>query len=370
MIKRLMIIVVSIILIGALVVPIINSSTHEIEKTDTNLWTYDDYKVLPNIESATGAIEKITVGETTYYHANNLGEATLTGADGHTETITVSKAKLDVYLALGQSNNSYVNAVPSEASPVPQPGTTYYYGTETTLIHSRSEDLTAGNFEDVIGSEGTPKIGDKVPSFGATYYKLTGVKTYYIDAAWMGSSIAWWQDLNSVVWTSAVTVVETAMSKIPTEYYDVTVRGYTWIQGERDASNAVDVYIQCFDTMNQRILNGDLGANVNHCFMSKVRQANAPNPSIAQIQIADSNSTVTLCTSIADTFTVANGLMASDDLHYTQKGNNIIGTKLAESCAAYYYTKEIENLKLMSVLPPVMLIGVLLIGVDLIRRRD
>ena len=371
MIEKILVCFVALVLIGGVLVPIIDDSDSEIQKQDPNIWSYDDYKINGSVESVSGAIELVTVGSQTYLHANDLGDATLTFANGDTQQVTVQKAKLDVYVALGQSNNSFVNSVPTEASPVPLPGTTYYYGTEDDLIMGKSADLSIGDFQDVVDSSGDLKIGDKVPAFGAKYYDLTGVKTYYIDGAWPGSSVAWWQDTTSVVWTSAVSIVSYAMSKIPEEYYDVTVRGYTWIQGERDADNAVDVYIECFDTMNGRILNGDLGIDLDHCFMSKVRAANAPNPSIAQIQIAESNSTVTMCTTVADTFTVANGLMGSDDLHYSQKGNNIIGVDFAKSCAEYYYTVEIESLQLLNVIPVVVILSlVVAVAVTILRSRE
>lgn len=58
------------------------------------------------------------------------------------------------------------------------------------------------------------------------------------------------------------------------------------------------------------------------------------NAVTAQKELAQSLADVYLATDIADTFTVANGKMVSDDLHYSQLGDNDIGVAFAD----YYYS--------------------------------
>ena len=87
--------------------------------------------------------------------------------------------------------------------------------------------------------------------------------------------------------------------------------------------------------MHNAILNGGLGHTFQGGFISIVRDANGGNAAIAQRELCEEISTIHLGTDIASSFTVADGMMGSDDLHYSQKGNNAIGAALGDSVGNY-----------------------------------
>lgn len=358
-VKNLIAILIVVLIVGGVTVPMVNDFYQTDEQYTDDGWHYDDYKVIDDVESVSGVLETKTFSGVTYVHAKNVGSGTITYSDASTEDVTVSKANLDVIVALGQSNNAYVN-YDSATAICPEIGTAYYYGTTSKLATGVDYETTL-TIHPMVNTPGTSVIGDKAPAFCKEYYEHSYHKVYYIDGAWSGSSITQWQP-DEGMYNAAATTIETAMSVIDTSLFNVETKGYTWIQGESDTDLTVSEYYDYFVTMHDSILDGGLGIELDHCFISKVKDTYA-NPSTAQIQLAKNLDTVTMSTKIADTFTVDNGLMGDDGVHYTQSGDNLIGTAFGESLSEYYYPtdSEIESQNLIFAAVPLMVLVALVV---------
>lgn len=362
MIKKLLSIVIITIIVAGVSIPIINGTYIDYSQYSDNGWYYDDYKEIDNVESVSGSLETVTFSGTTYIHADSVGDGTITYTDGTTETVTVEKANLDVFVALGQSNNAYVNYDAATAI-CPDIGTAYYYGT-TSKLTTGTDYESVFTIHPMVNTPGTSVIGDKAPAFCKEYYDHSNHKVYYIDGAWSGSSILQWQP-DAGMYNAAAATVENAMSVVDTSLFNVSIKGYTWIQGESDEDMTADEYYDYFVIMHDAILAGGLSIDLDHCFISKVREI-YEGPAEAQILLASNLDTVTLSTEIVDTFTVANGLMGSDDVHYSQAGDNLVGAALGDSATFYYYPWTYEDTPYSSfvvVVPVILIVALLAISI-------
>lgn len=360
-------VILTIILLGALIMPLLNTYTPE--KTPIG-WTYDDYQVADNVESATGALEIVEVDGTKYLHASDVGNGQINYLNGNTETITVSKAPLDLVFMYGQSNATYRNADPEEASPLPKLGTAYYYGLSDRSGPTAAENNTGMNLDDcnfwtMLDNNGDCRIGDKAPSFSAEYTKITGHKIYWVCGAVGNKGISQFQPPNGFMWTYGKSVLDNAIELVDTDKFNLEVTYYLWIQGEANATSPINQYKSLFLNMHNAMINGDMGYKFKGCFISIVREQNGENPAIAQRELCNEYPTIHLGADIAKTFTVQNGLMGSDDLHYSQAGNNLIGETMGTHVGDYVRgpTNNSSNqfyYDLLSLIPLFFIIGLIL----------
>lgn len=341
--------------------------------TDENritYWQYDDYIDGSNVSTVTGALEIVTLDSKKFVHANGIGNATITYNSGVVESVTVNKAVLDLYMFYGQSNAAYTQPDPSKSEPIPKLGTSYYFGFSNNPIHTKNDLSVLGNCKmwSITKDDGTARIGDKYAPFGATYYEKTGHKTYFVCCASGGESIDAFQPPSGEMWIYAQTILASAYNAVDLTKYTVNVMSYIWVQGEQNKNTPVVDYIDYFMTMHDAIMGGNLGLDFKNCVISLPRSANATNPVIAQKEIANDCATVFTGCTVSDSFTVANGLMNADDMHYSPRGNNIIGVQLADYCADMYYSTPYTATErsLINVIPLILIIGLVIITIGVI----
>ena len=314
---------VAAVIVVIIAIPLVSMTTSD----DPSDWEYDEYRIIDDAVSASGALEIVTVGGQSYVHASGLGAGTITRSDGSEEDIRVGKAHLDVCLMLGQSNAAYANYNLAEA-PAPAPGTAYYYGHES----GKYSEITFASctIHSMTSADGTATTGDKAPSFAKKYYETTGHRVYFVCGAINGKSITTFDPDDGMTWRYAAEVVDYAIKALDESHYTYNSIAYMWIQGEADAGMSIEEYKSRFLEMNNAIMNGGLaGVAFHHAFISKVRTIASGN---AQIQLAEEHpDIITMATTISSTFTIDNGLMGSDGVHYTQSGDNLIGEALGES---------------------------------------
>ena len=342
---------ISIILLAVVIVPAIQGFN-----TSPGIdgdYQYDDYIEAPDAISANGAMELTTINSTKYLHCIGLGNATVTYSDDHTENYSVGKAKLDVFLLMGQSNAAYFIYDPATATPSPAMGTAYYYGDENGPIFygqpsapSYDTSFQSYSMRDMESNAGNA-IGHLEIPFSAKYTEATGNKVYIINASMVGTSIQYFAP-DQYTYNYCKKVFDHALDSVNPTYYSISVKSLIWIQGERDYNMSIDQYKSYFVDITESMINKEFNKDysIKNFMISKTRVidptgtpsgVNAINSAEAQKELATEYSYIHLATDIADTFTVANGLMESDNLHYSQLGQNQIGTAIAD-----YYLANIE----------------------------
>lgn len=136
---------------------------------------------------------------------------------------------LDTFLIAGQSNAAGGGTV---GAPVPQDKVLKWTGSS---IAQGIDPVHPGS------------TGSAWPSFGLTYYQLTGRPCLLVSAAVGGSAQAAAADDGTGNWdaggslvASALQIVENALRAARNEGYSPTLRGVLWCQGERDALKIAD----------------------------------------------------------------------------------------------------------------------------------
>lgn len=244
-------------------------------------------------------------------------------SDHHSDT------PLDVFVIAGQSNTyPTINTDPETASPVPETGTSYYFGTADHPTYNKNFELSTCKMYD-LNNDGVARIGGLFPSFAAQYHAKTGHSVYLIDTGLSGQNIASFLP-GGVNYEWPNQVIDAAMKAIPSGY-DVNVRGYIWIQGEGDWNVSTQTYEIRMINLYSLYSGGDLAVKLPTCFICKVRDYYA-HPSEAQKWLVDNNIPgFEMASTLPDTFTQENGLLGSDSVHYTQAGFNALGVDLANN---------------------------------------
>lgn len=344
-------------------------------------WQYDEYRPLSDYggdgTSVSGAFETVTIGGTAYVHAKGVG----TGKIGP-ESYTVGKAVLDVVFMWGQSNAAYRNP-DTETATYPGLGVGYFYGYEDQSGPLANEnntgfDLTRTGFWSMVDEEGNLRIGDKPPAFTAEYHDLSGHRVYWVNAAIGNKAISTFLGPDGMLYTYAKELIPKAIAAVDSNLFELRPGCWLWAQGEADASGTVSTYQARLKTVAYEVRTGELGGgdlfSFDKVYIIKTRDVNGGNAAIAQIELCEQYSRFVMATVASDTFTLENGLIGSDNLHYSQLGNNIIGYEAAKTVVE---TEGIEKTKvpLADALGtiPILVIGALLlsaVGFVILRNRD
>lgn len=325
-----------IIIMALALMPAISS---DVGSTD---WQYDDYRIAPSDATAFGSIEIVELDGKNYLHAKDVGEGGYSTPD-YSVDVTVNKAQLDVFLLTGQSNAAYkpetigTRIDPEKANPIPPFGTAYYYGTNSGPITYTAWESThtLGSMQYLTNPDGTAHIGGIECAFSAEYYSLTAHKVYTINCSKGDTSVTQWVGNNSMYLMSSE-LYQDAISQLDLDKYEIHAMPYLWVQGESD--NLWDTSVQYMgwflDAYNQ-ICSDKYGEfHPTSAIISLSDPDNAVNSSVAQRLLAQRYpDMIKLGSEASETFTQQNGLLNSDNLHYTQAGRNIIGLDLAR-CAA------------------------------------
>lgn len=299
---------------------------------------YDDrYKFVPKefqgkyFESSdTDVAEVDNFGNVKIVGVSDKG-VTITATDGeNVEELRITrtiKAPLSIYMLTGQSNAGYYYAEPENAS-VTRPGTAYHYseiagGIRIASMNSLNGEMDRGNIEPALAKELYSRLGEKVLIVNSgvsgqkieTFVPVQGASYQSIDRVWQIVK----RNLSD----------EDFKSK-----YDVRLRSYIWVQGESDVTTDVSLYKTDFLKLHQMLRSDDYG--FDYGFIVKVRSMYR-NAAIAQEDLIMENEDVKMGTRQTENFTVADGTMRTDDLHYSQLGDNLIGEDTAKHIVKTYY---------------------------------
>lgn len=319
--------------IGATVVIILLGSLYMPFSKDVDISTaeYDDYIEIESDTVVSGVFEKVETTSTTYAHAKDVGYGSIGDSKYY-----VSKAPLDVFLIMGQSNAAYSYYDVNTATPTTSPGEIYYFGTET---QPNTQTVTGTGMFDAMNIDGTPKIGHLEMPFMSEYNDLTGHKVYTINTGWNGANISI-LTVGGAHYNYEQRTARNGFDAIDLNNYVVDTIGYIWLQGESDAGldTPIDEYKADFLKLYNAIAgkSNDVFTNrftMNDAFIVQTRTERGPNTAEALTELAEENPNIFMATDITLTFTVDNGMMRSDDLHYTQAGFNAIGVAVARFVA-------------------------------------
>lgn len=303
---------------------------------------WDDYRPFDDSDvlGTSGAIEIISIDGTTYLHAKDVGKGTIVYQNGKESDYRVTKATADLILMNGQSNAAYYlkNDLPPEAdkAPAPHVGTSYYFGrlTDPKMNYDFGSIADYQIYDMIDPSDGQLRIGDKGPGFCKEYTNATGHKAIWISMGIIGKRISTWLPPSGTNWiydADMMTAFNAQLDSMPVEI-DRTIM--LWAQGESDknAGTSIAVYKSRFMTFYEAAP-AAWGHDIDACYLISGKTSNMGiiNDALAQLAAEHDDIKLAVPASLIDTFTVDNGLMYTDDLHYTQTGDNAVADAAARA---------------------------------------
>lgn len=168
-------------------------------------------------------------------------------------------------------------------------------------------------------------------------YELTGEKILMVNAGVSGRKMETFipYDAQSYQYISKVwQIIQRYINDEEfVKNYELKLRSYIWAQGESDTNTDIDFYKNAYMKLHQTLVSDEYG--FDYGFIIKVRSI-YKNAAEAQEQLASENSDIAIATRSADHFSVENGKMRFDDLHYSQIGDNLLGEETARSISKAY----------------------------------
>lgn len=301
-----------------------------------------------------------------------------------TSSLSSGQDNLNVVVIAGQSNGAYMETTtvgdvtnvicdPEDVNgevPLPTAGA-FYYGTASVPIlygayyANPTYDSTLASYDIYpMVSDGEWVIGGEEAAIASELTHRTNSNVLIINVCAPGAPISWFKP-TATGGLYAAAVIADALDKVDSGY-KITKLGYVWIQGESDKTTAVSTYVSDFDTVNEWYNDNGFGM----CYMVQTKPENSGNATAAQTQICNTHSNVILASTAPATFTMANGLMVSDNLHYSQEGRNIVGKDVGEKIRATIYPDDTES-DLLSIIPILVIAGLIIaiIGSMIMRRE-
>lgn len=286
----------------------------------------------------------------------------------------------DLYLFVitGQSNAAYYihNTTVANDLPAPAKGNVFYYGTSGSSMYyginpsSPTYDTTFESYsiQDITNDQNKFRIGGLESALASKFFNETGKKALIVNTSIGGQSITLMQP-GELGYEYAADVIQHAIDLVGPEY-NIRPATIFFIQGESDSSMAINDYKAYFGTMASAYM------SLTHCgsiTLGEVRPVNAPQIAAAQLQICDEDPDVYLGSMASGTFTVDNGLMTNDNLHYSQAGKNIVGTQLMDTYLTAHKSEFIDPVAqyqaLIGIIPLLIIIGIVIATIGLLRFK-
>lgn len=304
---------------------------------------YEDYKEydLTGVLGTSGPIEIVTISGTEYIHAVDTGYAKLVKEDGSAVVIKVNPAKADIVLMNGQSNAAYYNYTrPPSAedianTPALPYGTAFYFGWSDGMPVFTSDDPSSCELFDFMDpASGSIRVCDKGPEFCRTYSELTGKKVIWVSLGIPAKRIAAWDQPNGSAWVQDCRIMDYANAAIKDAPFKIDRVIVLWSQGESDYlhSTGYTHYITSFKKLVEAAPEG-WGWEINAWYLMPGRTAQVGWVNDAFYELARDLDNVFIASSadLIDSFSIDNGCMRFDDLHYTQLGDNALANAAART---------------------------------------
>ena len=283
---------------------------------------------------------------------------------------------IDVLIIDGQSNAEYGGievcnpAVLNEEYTEAPAHNVYYYGTSTAPAnqwdwsHKWGYAWSAFHIHNAYNyTTDQWIIGGYEPILGNTLAEKSGNDTLVINMGIGARSIA---DLlpNGADANYSWTLLDRALNEISQDYKNINIAGVVWIQGETDGAQGTTV--EQYKTSFVELMNGFKKYGANEFYLVATRDEYGGNASIAQDQLAQEYSNVIMATEITETFTIENGMLDANPIHYSQKGRDAISFAIRDQIIVPPETHNNEYGGLLLIIPVLFFIALIAMGARMI----
>lgn len=281
------------------------------------------------------------------------------------------KDDLYVFGIFGQSNGAYwypdLDDVNAEIEPVDS-GRAFYFGTESRPIRYE-EDPSACDIIDMC-PDGKWTIGNIEPAIAKSIVD-SGKNVLIINFGVAGFTISKLMP-GGEAWDWETSVIDAALSKIDTKKYNVIMSGIFCVHGEADSGTTSSVYKDRYLTTMDALF--EYGFNCS--LISYVRPYAGDKSLIAQQELIAEYPDILLGCADTLNFTIENGLLRDDGVHYTQLGDNIVGYDMASAWLSSNFVKpalgsDFDVSLLLWAIVPLTIIAIIIpiVGISLKSRK-
>lgn len=276
-------------------------------------------------------------------HAIGVGNAHIVKQDGSIYRIKIVPAHADLILMNGQSNAAYYKAdgdLPDAAdlqkTPSPALGKAFYFGSETRMPYRETDNVSTFGIYDFVDPAGAVRVGDKGPGFCKEYTEITGKKALWVSLGIPSKRIAAWDQPNGSAWTQDICIMDAFNAKLKDTGFIIDRTIVIWSQGESDYLHNTGYahYISAFQQLHDAAPSA-WGHSIDAWYLLEGRTEKVGWVNQAFEQLATDMPDVNIATLavLVDSFSVANGFMEPDNLHYSQLGDNALANGAARSIA-------------------------------------
>lgn len=292
-------------------------SSHEYQ----DYWQIDGDGIL----GTDGPVEIVTVDGTTYAHATGRGHAEIVRSNGSVDRYNIAPAKADLIIMDGQSNAAYNRADPTLAN-APERGTSFYFGREDEAPYTGDETGEDCDIYDMVDGSGILRIGDKGPEFCRVWTEETGKKAIWVSLGIGARGIDSWQPPAGASWRQNLRLMDAFWDTLEGYPFEIDRTIVMWAQGEANIHMDKEVYKQKFENFQKETRSAWHLDDPEWYFIDgRSAQVGEVNEAFRMVE------GIPVCVpySMLDRFTVANGLLVNDLLHYTQRGDNAVANAAA-----------------------------------------
>lgn len=261
------------------------------------------------------------------------------------DTYTVGKAAMDLLLITGQSNAQFYTdpSYYDSLSAVP-PGKCFFLGTETLTetdnykeasMMAMQSTLDVSQIVDYTAPDGSVRLAQMYPTLMYDYWKSTGHKALVVNSGYGGRGISSWALMNGLASQWTIDVLERT-EEVSDGLVELTPVGVLFSQGESDASETVDYYLERLETAVGHFCDGDYGIafpKVYTILPTHYRYAAPTNPAIAQQSYASEDPRFVVASTLPTELPtdVTARPADSDNIHYNQEVYEWLGEALARA---------------------------------------
>lgn len=247
---------------------------------------------------------------------------------------------LDVIIIAGQSNAEYTveRCTPEtiqELYPQYPEHNLYYYGTseypQTYWQYENNNYSLSKSDLHPMWSNNRWMIGGYEPYIANETSKIRGNDVLIVNTGVGGKMIS---ELlpNAPFGNYGMAAINSALDSASTSYSQINMLYWIWIQGEADYNTPVEQYIDDFIMLQSKF--DEYG--LDNCYIVHTRDMWGGNANIAQKQLSDNDSHITIVAECTESFSLEEGGCLLDEpgaygIHYSCKGRFVISKEIISS---------------------------------------
>lgn len=293
------------------------------------------------VESVEGSAELVEISGVEYVRMADLGTFSVT-VGGVPAYYGVGPAHMDLIVLSGQSNAMRFTAPSYYDGPTTvAPGKAFYLGhdgdpqSEEYGGQVRESTLEGSTVWDLVKDDGSMRLAAMYPSLCGDYVQETGHRVITVSTAMGGRAIDFWSEPGKRGYDLMVNALDLLKEQCEGRIV-LTPAAVLWWQGEADANETQEYYLEAFLTLLDRLEDGTFGFEFPRITSMLPRALLKPYdemipPALAQLDAQSLDPAFTVASDLTYRATRADDMV--DNVHFNQRFYGWAGEAFARQLA-------------------------------------